>query len=195
MFSECFDQSPKTEIRSSEGYPPSEAVSWVLPVVTSWVFLRLSVQEFLVFLFESSIPEVKQPGTSAFTKAYPISIYLHETIIKPCMEDIALQESDWVINDPCLKVRLVNCTLDFIWNVLNPRLLLDEALSPQGSSRDPDPWLRVPASSGTLLRSVTDPLPRVLDSRVAGFPRINLQQNSRVFPRIYSQLLTGNPDL
>jgi hypothetical protein len=39
------------------------------------------------------------------------------------MEEIALQESDRVINDPRLKVRLLDCTFDYIRNVLNPGIL------------------------------------------------------------------------
>ncbi|KAJ7323923.1 hypothetical protein DFH08DRAFT_968937 [Mycena albidolilacea] len=39
------------------------------------------------------------------------------------MEEIALQESDRVINDPRLKVQLLNWTLNYIWNVLNPGIL------------------------------------------------------------------------
>ncbi|KAJ7911737.1 hypothetical protein B0H13DRAFT_2660394 [Mycena leptocephala] len=39
------------------------------------------------------------------------------------MEEIALKESDRVINDPRLKVRLVDCTLNYIRNVLNPGVL------------------------------------------------------------------------
>ncbi|KAJ7496051.1 hypothetical protein B0H11DRAFT_1910318 [Mycena galericulata] len=105
------------------------------------IFLGLSIREFLFFLFESSISEVKQRvgifmGNSktngfgpervfkAWHDRFPKSIpHLHSTIIKPCMEEIALQESDQVINDPRLKVRLLDCTLDFIRNVLNPGVL------------------------------------------------------------------------
>ncbi|KAJ7762711.1 hypothetical protein DFH07DRAFT_401250, partial [Mycena maculata] len=105
------------------------------------IFLGLSIREFLFFLFESSISEVRQRvgifmGNSktngfgpervfkAWHDRFPKSIpHLHSIIIKPCMEEIALQESDQVINDPRLKVRLLDCTLDFIRNVLNPGVL------------------------------------------------------------------------
>ncbi|KAJ7339197.1 hypothetical protein DFH08DRAFT_812587 [Mycena albidolilacea] len=49
--------------------------------------------------------------------------HLHSTIIKPCIDEIALQESDKVMNDPRLKVRLKDCTLNYIRNVLNPGIL------------------------------------------------------------------------
>ncbi|KAJ7153178.1 hypothetical protein C8R43DRAFT_1187881 [Mycena crocata] len=112
-------------------------------VFTLLIFLGLSVREFLFFLFESAIPEVKQrvgifmgnSSTHGFAPArlfktwhdrFPRSIpHLHESIIKPCMEEIALQESDRVINDPRLKIRLVDCTLDFFRNILNPGVLPD----------------------------------------------------------------------
>ncbi|KAJ7691214.1 hypothetical protein B0H14DRAFT_2652146 [Mycena olivaceomarginata] len=60
----------------------------------------------------------------AWHDRFPKSIpHLHSTIIKPCMEEIALKESDRVINYSRLKVRLVDCTLDYIRNVLNPGVL------------------------------------------------------------------------
>ncbi|KAJ7210935.1 hypothetical protein C8J57DRAFT_1539795 [Mycena rebaudengoi] len=61
----------------------------------------------------------------AWHTRFPKSIpYLHAEIIKPCMAEIALKESDCVINDPRLKVRLKSCTLDYIRSVLNPGTLL-----------------------------------------------------------------------
>ncbi|KAJ6620962.1 hypothetical protein B0H10DRAFT_1945603 [Mycena sp. CBHHK59/15] len=104
-------------------------------------FLTLSIRDFLFFLFESPIPMVKQrvgifmgnhptmgfaPGRlfRAWHDRFPKSIpQLHSTIIKPCMEEIALQESDKVINDARLKVKLKSCTLDYIRTVLNPGIL------------------------------------------------------------------------
>ncbi|KAJ7830057.1 hypothetical protein B0H14DRAFT_3465094 [Mycena olivaceomarginata] len=102
------------------------------------LFFGLSIQQFLVFLFESTIPTVRhraglfmgnhlhhgfapQRIFKAWHDRFPKSIpHLHSTIIKPCMDEIALQESDKVINDPRLKVRPKDCTLDFIRNILDP---------------------------------------------------------------------------
>lgn len=102
------------------------------------VFLGLSVLEFLIFRFGRSMPVVKQragifvgnrSSTSlgperifwAWNDPFPKSIlHLHSTIIQLCMDEIALQESDRVINDPLLRLYLVDCTMDFIRNVLNP---------------------------------------------------------------------------
>ncbi|KAJ7251604.1 hypothetical protein C8J57DRAFT_1520416 [Mycena rebaudengoi] len=107
------------------------------------VYVGLSLREFICFLFESSIPVVKQRAGifmgnhrehgfapqrifKAWHERFPKSSpYLHATIIKPCMEEIALQESDKVINDPRLKVRLKSCTLDYIRTALNPGILPD----------------------------------------------------------------------
>ncbi|KAJ7238925.1 hypothetical protein C8J57DRAFT_1246251 [Mycena rebaudengoi] len=62
----------------------------------------------------------------AWHERFPESIpHLHTTIIEPCMEEIALQEIDKVINDPRLKVRLKSCTLDYIRTALNPSILPD----------------------------------------------------------------------
>jgi hypothetical protein len=43
------------------------------------------------------------------------------------MDEIALQESDKVISDPFLKVRLKDCTLDHIQSVLNPGIYREDA--------------------------------------------------------------------
>jgi hypothetical protein len=43
------------------------------------------------------------------------------------MDEIALQESDKVISDPRLKVRLKDCTLDHIRSVLNPGIYHEDA--------------------------------------------------------------------
>ncbi|KAF7372356.1 hypothetical protein MVEN_00095800 [Mycena venus] len=101
------------------------------------LFFGLSIRQFLVFLFESTIPTVRhraglfmgnhpnhgfapQRIFKAWHDCFPKSIpHLHSTIIKPCMDEIALQESDKVMNDP----RLKDCTLDYIRNVLNPGIL------------------------------------------------------------------------
>ncbi|KAJ7716101.1 hypothetical protein DFH07DRAFT_785474 [Mycena maculata] len=109
------------------------------------VFLGLSLREFLFFLFESAIPSLKQRAGifmsshqahglaprhlfqlwhERFPKSIPKSIpHLHSTIIKSCMEELALEESDKVINDPRLKVQLKSCTLDYIRSMLDPGLL------------------------------------------------------------------------
>ncbi|KAJ6574474.1 hypothetical protein B0H19DRAFT_1254180 [Mycena capillaripes] len=86
------------------------------------IFLGLSIREFLIFLFESTIPVVKH--RAAWHDRFPKSIpHLHSTIIELCMGEIALEESNHVINHPRLKVRLLDCTLDYIRNILNPGIL------------------------------------------------------------------------
>ncbi|KAJ6470459.1 hypothetical protein C8R45DRAFT_1218299 [Mycena sanguinolenta] len=105
------------------------------------IFFGLSIQQFLVFLFESSIAPVKHRAGlfmryhpahgfaperifKAWHDHFPKSVpHLHSKIIKPCMDEIALAESDAVINDPRLKVRLKDCTVEHICNVLNPGIL------------------------------------------------------------------------
>ncbi|KAJ7698095.1 hypothetical protein B0H17DRAFT_1197074 [Mycena rosella] len=60
----------------------------------------------------------------AWHDRFPKSIpHLHSAIIKPCMEEIALKESDKVINDSRLKVCLKSCTLDYIRSILDPGIL------------------------------------------------------------------------
>ncbi|KAJ7780674.1 hypothetical protein DFH07DRAFT_765192 [Mycena maculata] len=101
------------------------------------VFLGLSLREFLFFLFESAIPSVKQRAGifmssnqahsfaprhlfQLWHERFPKSIpHLHSTI-KSCMEELALEESNKVINDPRLKVQLKSCTLDYIRSMLDP---------------------------------------------------------------------------
>ncbi|KAJ7803566.1 hypothetical protein B0H14DRAFT_3777036 [Mycena olivaceomarginata] len=104
------------------------------------LFFGLSIQQFLVFLFESTIPTVRhraglfmgnhsshgfapQRIFKAWHDRFPKSIpHLHSTIIKPCMDEIALQESD-NHERPRLKVRLKDCTMNYIRNILNPGIL------------------------------------------------------------------------
>ncbi|KAJ7895935.1 hypothetical protein B0H14DRAFT_3125075 [Mycena olivaceomarginata] len=105
------------------------------------VFLGTSIQEFLLFLFESTVPAVRHRAGifmgnhphngfgpthiyRAWHDRFPKSVpHLHLTLVKPCMDEIALQESDKVISNPRLKVRLKDCTLDHIRSVLNPGIL------------------------------------------------------------------------
>ncbi|KAJ7709249.1 hypothetical protein B0H14DRAFT_3172483 [Mycena olivaceomarginata] len=105
------------------------------------VFLGTSIREFLLFLFESTVPAVRHRAGifmgnhphngfgpthiyRAWHDRFPKSVpHLHSTLVKPCMDEIALQESDKVISDPRLKVRLKDCTLDHIRSVLNPGIL------------------------------------------------------------------------
>ncbi|KAJ7789131.1 hypothetical protein B0H14DRAFT_3574840 [Mycena olivaceomarginata] len=105
------------------------------------VFLGTSIREFLLFLFESTVPAVRHRAGifmgnhphngfgpthiyRAWHDRFPKSVlHLNSTLVKPCMDEIALQESDKVISDPRLKVRLKDCTLDHIRSVLNPGIL------------------------------------------------------------------------
>ncbi|KAJ7178013.1 hypothetical protein C8R46DRAFT_888180 [Mycena filopes] len=139
-----FDVNPDWGTLLSQVSPPPNLQSPQIQcqlVFSLLLFLGLSIREFLVFIFESSIPVVKHragmfmgnhtsngfaPGRifRAWHDRFPKSIpHLHSAIIKPCMEEIALQESDRVINDPRLKVRLIDCTLDYIRSALNPGIL------------------------------------------------------------------------
>ncbi|KAK7016638.1 hypothetical protein R3P38DRAFT_3321050 [Favolaschia claudopus] len=86
------------------------------------IFFGLSIQEFLVFLFESTLPKVRHRA-GLFMGNHPSHEFAPQRIFKawhPCMEEIALLESDKVINDTRLKVRLKDCTLEFIRNILDP---------------------------------------------------------------------------
>ncbi|KAJ7786989.1 hypothetical protein B0H14DRAFT_3506087 [Mycena olivaceomarginata] len=141
---EGFDANPDWGALLSQISPPPNLQSPQIQcqlVFSLLLFLGLSIREFLIFLFESTLPVVKNragifmgnqkkngfaPGRifHAWHDRFPKSIpHLHSTIIKPCVEEIALQESDRVINYPRLKVRLLDCTLDYIRNVLNPGIL------------------------------------------------------------------------
>ncbi|KAJ7877387.1 hypothetical protein B0H14DRAFT_3783481 [Mycena olivaceomarginata] len=94
------------------------------------LFFGLSIQQFLIFLFESTIPTVRHRaglfmGNHSSHGFAPQRIFKawHDRFPKPCMDEIALQESDKVMNDPRLKVRLKDCTMDYIRNILNPGIL------------------------------------------------------------------------
>lgn len=112
--------------------------------------LNLSVRDFIFFIFESQISTVKHraglfmahksPETFAPSKLYSIwhakfknsRSYLHEQIIKPCSEEIILQESNLFIEDNRFKVPPKSCTVDQIMDILDPGKLAThyEALVP-----------------------------------------------------------------
>lgn len=108
--------------------------------------LNLSVRDFLFFIFESDIRTVKQcAGTfmgyksnwatpfsparlfSAWHERFPRSRkHLHELIIKPCAKEITLDESNTIINDQFFKIALKSCTMEHIFDLLNPGKLAEK---------------------------------------------------------------------
>ncbi|KAK7002116.1 hypothetical protein R3P38DRAFT_3326654 [Favolaschia claudopus] len=81
------------------------------------------MQEFLVFLFESTIPKVKHRA-GLFMGSHPSHEFAPQRIFKAWHDrfpkSIALLESNKVINDSRLKIRLKDCTMEFIRNILDP---------------------------------------------------------------------------
>ncbi|KAI0318810.1 hypothetical protein OF83DRAFT_1170744 [Amylostereum chailletii] len=108
------------------------------------LFLHLSLREFVCFLFETPITKIKTlagefmahragwvfcPSRlyAAWHTRWPRSRpHLHDTIIKSCAREIALAESDRFINDPDLKIKTKECTMDYIRRVLDPGALANK---------------------------------------------------------------------
>jgi hypothetical protein len=108
------------------------------------VFLNLSIANYIDFLFTSSAPSVRQKAgkyleyrphgadeTRRFAPAKLWSLwhenskarpYLH-TIVQGCASKIVLDESDSIISDPSLKVRVKGLTASSIHSLLAPRML------------------------------------------------------------------------
>ncbi|KAH7905106.1 hypothetical protein BJ138DRAFT_1018176 [Hygrophoropsis aurantiaca] len=113
-------------------------------VFTLIVYLNLSLRDFLFFLFESSIPSVRQrAGTfmgnnptwevpfaparmyQAWHSRFPRCVdHLHDTIVKQCAEEIILKESNCIISEKTLKVKQKQCTMESIRTTLDPGKLV-----------------------------------------------------------------------
>ncbi|KAF9066250.1 hypothetical protein BDP27DRAFT_1365785 [Rhodocollybia butyracea] len=111
------------------------------------VFLNLSIANFINFLFTSSASSVRQKAgkyleyhphgvdeTHRFAPAKLWSLwhenskarpYLH-TIVQGCASEIVLDESDSIISDPSLKVRVKGLTASSIHSLLAPRILYEK---------------------------------------------------------------------
>ncbi|TFY63199.1 hypothetical protein EVJ58_g3390 [Rhodofomes roseus] len=106
------------------------------------VFLGLSLSKVFAFAFTSNIKSIKErAGTFLAVRRKrgqkerfgPADLYglwhanwprcrqdLHERIVKPCMEKIAVTESDLIIGDRSLKVRLKKLTIADVRALLDP---------------------------------------------------------------------------
>lgn len=102
--------------------------------------LNLSLQDFLFFVFNCDLKSVKQrvgiflaynpnngdsfaPSVlyNAWHERFPkCQKYLHRFLIKPCAEEILLDESDAIITDKAYRVVPRLCTIDDIRNILHP---------------------------------------------------------------------------
>lgn len=103
------------------------------------LYLKLSLREFLWFIFESNIPAVKRKAglfmankdswAIPFAPAHLFSVWLARwprskpfllEMIKPCVQDVILEESNKIINDPELKIRTKTLTMQSIHHALDP---------------------------------------------------------------------------
>ncbi|KAJ7793741.1 hypothetical protein B0H14DRAFT_3559321 [Mycena olivaceomarginata] len=129
------------------------------------VFLGLSIRDFLFFLFESSIPVVKQRVViftgnqptlgfapqrvyAAWHDRFPKSIpHLHSTIIKPCMDEIALQESNKVISDPRFEGSIGSLEAPYSWDYLSTFTTSPNEYRKKRSKKAKDGKLSVPVEA------------------------------------------------
>ncbi|KAH7905194.1 hypothetical protein BJ138DRAFT_1106182, partial [Hygrophoropsis aurantiaca] len=115
-------------------------------VFTLILYLNLSIRDLLFFIFESKISTVKHRAGMfmafdrrrdipfAPAKLYKIwhdrfprsKPHLHDLIIEDCANEIVLEESNAVINEKTLKIKLKHCTMESVTSHLNPRQLADK---------------------------------------------------------------------
>ena len=109
--------------------------------------LSVSVWQLLQFIFSSDIHEIKN-RTSQFMGHTPTAVdkdlqfppstlfnlwhnrwphvrHLLHDMIQPCAHEIALQESDNIIKDPSLQIRIKTLTIREIRDLLHPGELLE----------------------------------------------------------------------
>ncbi|KAK0452268.1 hypothetical protein EV421DRAFT_1967182 [Armillaria borealis] len=107
------------------------------------IFLALSFAHLLEFIFSSKVMVVKQRvskfmayssmGTTDDTRFPPAMVFrlwhenypksrswLHDMIIPGCVKEIALEESDKLINDGSLRIKLSDLTMEKIRDLLKP---------------------------------------------------------------------------
>ena len=117
-------------------------------VVSLIIFLNVSLAKLLFFIFNTEIKAVKTraarfmgytptasdkdltfpPGTlfrSWHSKFPGVRSHLHE-IIKPCAKQMVEDESNRMIRDPGLQIRMKNLTLKGIQQLLEPQLILEK---------------------------------------------------------------------
>lgn len=112
------------------------------------IFLQISIAQFLEFLFESEIKEVKNrasrfmgytptadtedkkfpPGMvfRAWLKNFPKSRKFLREMIEPFTKEILEEESDNIIDDVELKVKMKTLTLKGIQELLQPQRIMDK---------------------------------------------------------------------
>ncbi|KAK0466076.1 uncharacterized protein EV420DRAFT_1474879 [Desarmillaria tabescens] len=107
------------------------------------IFLMLSLANLLEFIFSSKLVIVKQRvgkfmayssmGTTDDTRFPPAMIFrlwhenypksrrwLHDMVILGCAKEIVLEESNKLINDGNLRIKLSDLTMEKIWELLKP---------------------------------------------------------------------------
>lgn len=106
------------------------------------LYLKLSLRELIWFIFESNIPIVKQRAglfmahkdswATPFAPARLFSVWLTRwprskpyllEMIKPCIHDTILEESNKIIGDPQLKIKTKTLTMHSIRHALDPARL------------------------------------------------------------------------
>ncbi|KAG5645294.1 hypothetical protein DXG03_006483 [Asterophora parasitica] len=116
-------------------------------VFSLMIFLGVSIQQLLQFIFSSDIRSVKDRSSRfmGYTESatlenrfYPSNIfhlwhtrwpaarrYLHEMII-PCAHEIVLEESDQIIADRSLQVQIKDLTVSTLRQLLHPHVLIEK---------------------------------------------------------------------
>jgi hypothetical protein len=112
------------------------------------MFLGVSVRQLMQFIFSSDIQDVKNraarfmghtptavdtdqqfPPATVFNLwhlRWPHVRHLLHNTIQPCAHEIALEESDRIIRDPTLQIRIKSLIIKAIWELLSPATLVEK---------------------------------------------------------------------
>ncbi|TFK81402.1 hypothetical protein K466DRAFT_604525 [Polyporus arcularius HHB13444] len=103
------------------GMVPTDTEAKIHLVLSLVTFLALPLHELFIYIFSCDIKSVKARATRFLTyqppatfrhERWPHSIQnLHDMVVQPCAEEIALKESDNIINDSSFKIKLHTLTI------------------------------------------------------------------------------------
>jgi hypothetical protein len=131
----------------SDGMQKSDLQTKLHLIFSLLIFLTVSVRQLLQFIFSSDIKEVKNrasrfmghtptamdedlwfPPSTLFNLwhvRWPHVQHLLHNMIQPCAHEIVLEESDNIIKDPSLQIRIKTLTIKEICDLLHPDALLE----------------------------------------------------------------------
>jgi len=117
----AYGKGPRSLSNHNEPSETSLEIWWWILLFSLLIFLNVSIAQYLHFIFTSSIAAVtKRAGMFMGYKPTKMKRLLHEHIVQDCGKEIAIEESDNIVNDPELKISLKDVTIGSIRSLLTP---------------------------------------------------------------------------